>query len=186
MTAVAGAATAAPAAAFAAWGPELPPFFTLAIGGTLSLAAWLAAPLTDPASIDWTSGRPKQLSYRQQPGKENPLGFVKINFHNQFSVYMHDTPQESLFGASFRAASSGCVRVLGIDQLATWLLADQGWTQERVQHMKQSGERLDVRVKRPVPLYFAYISAWATEDGVIQFRRDIYAKDGVGTVAATY
>ncbi len=37
------ALTAAPAAAFVAWGPQgWPPFFTLAIGGTLSLAVWLA------------------------------------------------------------------------------------------------------------------------------------------------
>jgi murein L,D-transpeptidase YcbB/YkuD len=37
-----------------------------------------------------------------------------------------------------------------------------------------------------VPLYFVYITAWATEDGVVQFRRDIYQKDGIGAVAAAY
>jgi L,D-transpeptidase YcbB len=37
-----------------------------------------------------------------------------------------------------------------------------------------------------VPLYFVYITAWATEDGVIQFRPDVYQKDGVGEVAAAY
>ena len=52
--------------------------------------------------------------------------------------------------------------------------------------MKKSGERLDVKLKKPVPLYFAYITAWATEDGVVQFRRDIYNKDGVGPTASAY
>ena len=41
-------------------------------------------------------------------------------------------------------------------------------------------------LKRPVPLYFVYITAWATEDGVIQFRRDLYNKDGVGPTASAY
>ena len=52
--------------------------------------------------------------------------------------------------------------------------------------MKKTGERKDVRVKKPVPLYFVYITAWATEDGVIQFRRDLYNKDGVGDTASNY
>ena len=141
----------------------------------------------DPAKVDWNSAAARGFSFKQQPGKENPLGFVKINFHNQFSVYMHDTPSESLFGRNFRAASSGCVRVMGIEELVAWMLRDNGdWTPERVQQMRKSGERADVRLKRPVPLYFAYITAWATEDGVVQFRRDLYQKDGLGAVASAY
>jgi murein L,D-transpeptidase YcbB/YkuD len=140
----------------------------------------------DTTRINWSSSTAKGLTYRQQPGPENPLGFVKINFNNSYSVYMHDSPSQSLFGRNFRAASSGCVRVQGIEQLAAWLMREQGWSQERVLEMKKSGERLDVRLKRPVPLYFVYISAWATEDGVIQFRRDIYNKDGVGPMASAY
>ena len=136
------------------------------------------------ASINWDAPGAKNLTYRQQPGPDNPLGFVKINFNNTYSVYMHDTPSQSLFGHSFRAASSGCVRVQGIEQLAAWVLADQGWRQEHVLQMKESGERRDVTLRKPIPLYFVYITAWATEDGVVQFRRDIYLKDGIGAAAA--
>jgi murein L,D-transpeptidase YcbB/YkuD len=140
----------------------------------------------NPASISWDAPSAKVLSYRQQPGPDNPLGFVKINFNNSHSVYMHDTPSQSLFSHSFRAASSGCVRVHGIEQLAAWVLADQGWRKEHVLQMKESGERRDVTLRKPIPLYFIYITAWATEDGVVQFRRDIYLKDGIGTAAADY
>ena len=141
----------------------------------------------DPEKVDWNSAAARGYSFKQQPGKENPLGFVKINFHNQYSVYMHDTPSDSVFGRNFRAASSGCVRVSGIDQLSAWILADNGdWNVQRVQDMKKTGARQDVKVRRPVPLYFAYITAWATEDGVIQFRRDLYQKDGIGAVASAY
>ncbi len=136
--------------------------------------------------VDWSSAAARGLTFRQQPGPENPLGFVKINFHNSHSVYMHDTPSQTLFGRNFRAASSGCVRISGIEQLAGWLMAEQGWTAERVLAMKKSGERLDVKLKKPVPLYFVYITAWATEDGVIQFRRDLYNKDGIGPIASAY
>lgn len=140
----------------------------------------------DPTKVNWSSPLAKGLTYKQQPGPENPLGFVKINFDNAHSVYMHDTPSQSLFGRNFRAASSGCVRVQNVEQLAAWLVAEQGWNPEHVRQMKESGERLDVKLKKPVPLYFVYISAWATQDGVIQFRRDLYQKDGIGPQAAAY
>ena len=140
----------------------------------------------NPASIDWDAPGAKNLTYRQRPGPDNPLGFVKINFNNSYSVYMHDTPSQSLFGHSFRAASSGCVRVQGIEQLAAWVLADQGWREEHVLQMKESGERRNVTLRKPIALYFVYITAWVTADGVIQFRRDIYLKDGIGAAAATY
>jgi murein L,D-transpeptidase YcbB/YkuD len=140
----------------------------------------------DPEKVNWTGGGAKGLTYRQQPGPENPLGFVKMNFHNAHSVYMHDTPGQSLFGRNFRAASSGCVRIAGIDGLAAWVVAEQGWRPEHVQQIKESRERRDVTLRRPIPLYFAYITAWATQDGEVNFRRDIYQKDGVGAQAAAY
>jgi murein L,D-transpeptidase YcbB/YkuD len=140
----------------------------------------------EPRKIDWSGPGVRGLTYKQQPGPENPLGFVKINFPNAHSVYMHDTPSQSLFGRSFRAASSGCVRIAGIEALAAWIVAEQGWRPEHVRQMKETGERRDLRLKTPVPLYFAYISAWATRDGAVHFRRDIYNKDGIGPQAGAY
>ena len=140
----------------------------------------------DPAKINWASGQPRTLTYRQQPGKENPLGFLKINFDSADSVYMHDTPSETLFGKNVRAASSGCVRVANIETLAAWLLANQGWSPDTIQKLRETGERKDVTLKQSVPLNFVYITAWATPDGVVQFRRDLYQKDGIGPIAASY
>lgn len=139
----------------------------------------------DPAKVNWNGGA-KSLTFRQQPGPENPLGLVKMNFHNAHSVYMHDTPGQSLFGRNFRAASSGCVRIAGIEHLAAWVAAEQGWRLEHIQQIKENRERRDVKLGRPITLYFAYITAWATQDGAVQFRRDIYQRDGVGAQAAAY
>ena len=33
---------------------------------------------------------------------------------------------------------------------------------------------------QPVPIYWTYVTAWATPDGLVQFRDDIYNKDGLG------
>lgn len=141
----------------------------------------------DPETIDWSSSAPKSYSYRQPPGKDNPLGFVKINFASGESVYMHDSPSEGLFGRNFRAASSGCIRVFNIERLAYWLVAqNDGWEQDRVADMKKTGERKDVRLATPVALHFVYITAWATQDGTIQFRRDLYNRDGVAEIATSY
>ena len=104
----------------------------------------------DLSKINWASGQPHTLRYKQKAGKDNPLGFLKINFHNAHSVYMHDTPSESIFGRNFRAASSGCVRVQDIETLATWLLKGQGdWDRSAIEAIKKSGEQENVNLKSP-------------------------------------
>lgn len=139
----------------------------------------------NPKKIRWNTRQPYGLSYRQQPGKDNPLGFVKINFHNAHSVYLHDTPSDRLFGRNFRAASSGCVRVSNVERLTAWLLrGTKGMGMSDVEYFKESGETKTIRLKRSVPLKMVYLTAWATEDGVIQFRRDLYNRDGVGRRAS--
>jgi L,D-transpeptidase YcbB len=141
----------------------------------------------DPQQVDWNSNAVNSYFYAQKPGEENPLGFIKINFHNPYSVYMHDTPGKSIFAKNFRAESSGCVRIQNIPQLTAWLLRDSGgWDLSRVNEMKQTGETMNVTLKQRVPLYFAYVTSWATTDGMAHFRRDLYNRDGVGATATAY
>ncbi len=141
----------------------------------------------DPRSINWNSPAVYSYRYRQEPWKDNSMGFVKINFHNAHSVYMHDTPSKSLFARNFRAHSSGCVRVQNVKQLVTWLLQpNSGWDFGKVAQLEQNGVRKDVSLKRRVPVYFVYVTAWATKDGTVNFRRDIYGRDRVGATASAY
>ena len=58
------------------------------------------------------------LRVRQKPGPGNALGRLKIEFPNKLAIYFHDTPSRSLFGASDRTFSHGCVRVQNIEELA--------------------------------------------------------------------
>jgi murein L,D-transpeptidase YcbB/YkuD len=141
----------------------------------------------DARSIDWFGSEVYTYSFRQLPWSENSLGFVKINFPNKDAVYMHDTPLKSLFGRNVRFESSGCVRVHNVEGLVAWILRDTpGWSLERVLSMKQSGEQADVRLSKPLPVYFVYISAWSTPDGVVNFRPDIYNHDGTALTASNY
>ena len=133
-------------------------------------AAYQKGQRLDPSQIDWASDAPLRYFYVQNAGEDNPLGYAKINFASPHGVYMHDTPGQSVFSKSFRAESSGCVRVQNIHQLVAWLLEDNGWSVQQVLRMKQTGERLTVRLKKRVPLYWTYITAWATPDGTVQFR----------------
>jgi L,D-transpeptidase YcbB len=137
---------------------------------------WKAPPL-DPASIDWASPQVVSYKFRQDPGPQNALGVVRINMPNKHSVYMHDTPLKSLFGQSARAFSSGCVRVERVQELVAWLLGEKGWSLEKVQAQIDSGKKIDVRLPRPVPVHFVYLTAFASGNGIAQFRPDIYGRD---------
>lgn len=134
----------------------------------------------DPLTIDWSTEEAAKLRFRQDPGKINAMSSVKINFPNKHAVYMHDTPQQSLFTDLDRFYSSGCVRVQNVRDLVTWLLRDTGgWSRQRFEQTIRSGESTPVSLASPVPVYFVYISAWSTGDAVVHFRDDIYGMDGV-------
>jgi len=138
-----------------------------------------------PEQVNWNTEEATRYMFRQDPGEINSLGSVKINFHNEHQVYLHDTPDKSLFGDDYRFLSSGCVRVQNIRELVTWLLAStDGWSRQRIDQVIQTGERVDLRIPDPAPLYINYVTAWAASDGTVNFREDIYNRDGLPTVAS--
>jgi len=141
----------------------------------------------DARQINWNGQEVYNYNFRQLPQGENSLGFVKINFPNKDAVYLHDTPLKSLFGKAVRFESSGCVRVHNVEHLVAWILRDTpGWNYERIVSMERTGEQLDVKVSKPVPIYLAYITGWGTPDGQVHFGRDIYGLDGASTTASAY
>jgi murein L,D-transpeptidase YcbB/YkuD len=139
-----------------------------------------------PAQVNWYSEEAVNYRFKQDPGDWNSLGSIRINFPSKDGVYMHDTPSKNLFGEDFRFHSSGCVRVQNVRELVNWLLVETpGWGRADIDGIIKSGDRKDARVAKPVPLYWVYVTAWATPDGVVQFRDDIYNRDGLGAIATT-
>jgi murein L,D-transpeptidase YcbB/YkuD len=135
-----------------------------------------------PSTINWNSDEATHFSYRQEPGSElDALGFVRINIPNPYGVYMHDTPEKGVFGDDFRFVSSGCVRVQDVRDYVAWLLKDNpGWNRDQIDEVIRSGEQQNVKLAQPVNVYWIYVTAWATPDGLVQFRPDIYQRDGAG------
>ena len=139
-----------------------------------------------PSQIDWNSNEAVNYRFRQDPGDFNSLGTMRIQFPSPDGVYMHDTPEKGLFGSDMRFHSSGCVRVQNVRELVEWLLRDTpGWSHQQIEETVKSGARIDAKLAKPVPVHWVYITAWATPDGVVQFRDDIYNKDGLGMYATT-
>jgi len=136
-----------------------------------------------PTQIDWTTDEAVQYTFRQEPGGENSMGHVKINFHNPHSVYLHDTPSKALFAENARFHSSGCVRVEGVNSLVAWILQENGgWDVPIVDALFATNERMDVAVNSPVPIHTTYISAWANRLGTVSFRDDVYQFDAESRV----
>ncbi|NKB52003.1 MAG: L,D-transpeptidase family protein [Rhizobiaceae bacterium] len=138
----------------------------------------------DPRMVDWSTDEAVNYRFRQEPGRINAMGSVKINFPNPHAVYMHDTPQQGLFNKLLRFDSSGCVRVKNVRDLLVWLAKETPQAdRSQIERIIASGERTDLELVEPVPVYFTYISAWSTDDGAAQFRDDIYQRDGVDELA---
>jgi L,D-transpeptidase YcbB len=138
-------------------------------------------PEVDATSIDWRQADGKKLRFRQDPGPQNALGFVRIDMPNSEGVYMHDTPMRHLFNQRWRAFSAGCVRVQDVFTLVEWIAKyETGWDQPgRTQDILAAGQAIDMNLTKPVPVYFTYITAWAELDGRVVFRPDLYGRDGV-------
>jgi L,D-transpeptidase YcbB len=120
----------------------------------------------------------KKVPRGQPPGSDNVLGHVKFLFPNKHDVYMHDTPQKSLFAQPVRAESHGCMRVQNPDELATILLNyDQGWNAARVAEAIQTGYDSQVALRQRIPVYITYFTVKVNEDGSISTFGDIYGHD---------
>jgi murein L,D-transpeptidase YcbB/YkuD len=121
----------------------------------------------------------RKLTVRQKPGPDNSLGLVKLMFPNEYSVYLHDTPQHDLFEKSKRDFSSGCVRVGKPAELAAWALRNNaGWTLERVQKGMQSGpDNVTVTLAKRVPVFILYGTAIGYANNEVHFYDDLYGHD---------
>ena len=117
---------------------------------------------------------------RQLPGPENSLGKVKFLFPNSFNIYFHDTPAKSLFSKDKRAYSHGCIRLSEPTKLAEYLLRSQPeWPSDKIADAMNSGEEKYVKLKNSVPVIITYYTAWVDENGLLNFRDDIYGHDAL-------
>lgn len=137
-----------------------------------ALSDWSANPEKLPAdSIDWAAiaaGR-TNVRLRELPGGANSMGKVKFLFPNDEGIYLHDTPNRALLAKADRHLSNGCIRLENAAALGKWLL------RKPIRTASKTPEQY-APLPVPVPVYLTYLTAAATEKGVM-FRDDVYGRD---------
>jgi L,D-transpeptidase YcbB len=125
----------------------------------------------DPATIDWQAVKDGKLTLhiRQGPGGGNSMGKIKFMMPNKFGIYLHDTPDKTVFDTDQRWISNGCIRLQDAPGLAAWLFGAMPKGRD-----PDVEER--VELPEPVPVFVTYLTVEATADGVI-FRADPYGRD---------
>jgi L,D-transpeptidase YcbB len=135
----------------------------------------------DPRTVDWKQlkdGGSFPYRLKQDAGPENALGPMKLDFKNDYSVFIHGTSTPKLFEKQDRFFSSGCVRVDDPLGLATFLIQDDPtWNRGRVEETVKGGKTTYVKLVRPIPLHIVYMTAWVDEQGIANFRNDVYKRD---------
>jgi murein L,D-transpeptidase YcbB/YkuD len=127
--------------------------------------------LLDPAKVDWhavADGR-ETVKVRQLPGPANSMGRIKIGFPNSSDIYLHDTPNKSLFTQDDRDLSHGCIRLQDAERLGSWLMGRDPEAASREPEQ-------NVLLPKPVPIYVTYLTA-QVNNGQLSFVDDIYGRD---------
>ncbi len=118
------------------------------------------------------------LVVRQPPGPRNALGRVKIEMPNDHAIYLHDTPSQALFERPVRAFSHGCIRTHQVRDFAARLLEATGeWDRAAIDRAIAAGRTVQAALPTPIPVYIAYFTAAATNEGDIVTYADIYGRD---------
>lgn len=142
--------------------------------------------LVDPLTVEWKKIGETSFPFKvvQDPGRGNSLGIIKFNFPNSHSVYFHDTPSKSLFGADVRAYSHGCMRTQNPVDLATRILerdvvgrkVNDVMIPDSLDSIMSRGENYTISLLDPIPIYIEYVTVARVGEQMITYI-DIYGRD---------
>ena len=118
--------------------------------------------------------------FSQNSSKANPLGKMKFMFPNKHSVYIHDTPGKSLFTYARRAFSHGCIRLSKPEELLSTIASeDKNLDITKANEILANTAITDksIGLDKKIPIHIVYLTSWVDENGILQFRDDIYNFD---------
>lgn len=123
----------------------------------------------------------KRYAYKQAPGDDNSLGYVKFNLPNPWDIYLHDTPHREDFVKRDRALSSGCVRLQYPQEMAVFILSQiekKEFTQGKLDTIISTHKTQWRVLSNKIPVHIAYLTAFEDTTGKhINFVRDVYHRD---------
>ena len=111
---------------------------------------------------------------QQEAGPYSALGRLKFEMNDRYDVYLHDTPDKSLFLAVARMMSHGCVRVENPRALVVLLLGEPAQVIDKGIASGHTARRL---LPAAIPIFVLYQTAYVEPDGSIRFRADPYERD---------
>jgi len=137
----------------------------------------------NPYTLPWYKYNERNFPYQlvQDPGPSNSLGLIKFQFPNNHRVFLHDTNSHGLFAATYRALSSGCIRIEHPFTLAAYLLTDTNWTEEKLNKLITSKKTTTITIPLQMAIHIFYFTAFVNNQNEIQFRNDIYGWDEILT-----
>jgi murein L,D-transpeptidase YcbB/YkuD len=140
----------------------------------------------DTTAIDFRKVNLKKssgYSVIQYPGPWNSLGVIKFEFNNQYSVYLHDTPQKGFFSHPVRSYSHGCMRCQNPVDLVKKVLE---YDQEDMKKKKITADSIDswlttvynrnIPLYHPIPVHVIYQSVIVFQKTLV-FCNDIYGRE---------
>ena len=120
----------------------------------------------------------KNYYARQAAGCDNALGLLVLRFKNIYDVYLHDTPDKTLFNRQNRDLSHGCIRVENVAELARLLLKNDA-QENKISVLNKNiakEKQQNFVLKTPVPVKLTYLTC-LVKDGEIVNYKDIYTLD---------
>lgn len=123
----------------------------------------------------------RNFRFSQTSNQDNPLGKMKFMFPNKYSVYIHDTPAKSLFANARRAYSHGCIRLSKPDELLS-IIANEDKNLDILKANEILSSKVSeksISLDKKIPIHIIYLTSWVDENGVLQFRDDIYNFDKI-------
>lgn len=128
--------------------------------------------IVDPKTIKWSKYSKDNFPFTvtQNPGPQNSLGIIKFEFHNKYSVYVHDTPNKRYFNLVSRTLSHGCMRCdKPLDLAHQVLLRDSSrkkanpFSVDSLLKYKDSIQNRPVKLMQSIPIFVQYKTVYCLE-----------------------
>lgn len=130
----------------------------------------------------WKKSDDNKYKYVQNPGRNNSLGLMKINFPNKYSVYLHDTNHRDYFSLNYRSLSSGCVRLEKPLEMAAHILNDTTkWSLKRIIDTTDINHYNKLRLKKQLEIDKKYAKLIA-KDPTLVLEKKVLPKPQLKTI----
>ena len=134
----------------------------------------------NPYNVDWRNVDTVNFPYyiRQSTGCDNSLGVIKLDFDNPFGIYIHDTPEKSLFSLKNRFFSHGCIRMEKPIELAKFLLNNNKLALDTINldNCYKNPTPINIQIQEKINVVVWYHLIEVDQQGNIRYYNDIYNK----------